>query len=135
MNHPTTERLAAALTIFHQASRVHGQTVQAHNELVDVLTPIQHMCMDAVRAETDPETGKKLYPNDEARRLEVERRMAADFGDRVWRLADLGRRLQDTRAALDRAPEELVTLRVLVEYDTAVLYDGIAERRGREVLR
>jgi hypothetical protein len=129
------ERLAAALPIFHQASRVHGQTVQAHNDLVGILKPLHYACLEQVLAEINPDTNKKLYTFDDPRSvLEVERRMAAEHGDRVVRLADLERRLQDTRAALEREREELATLRTLVEYDTVALGHRTAELLTQHVL-
>jgi predicted nucleotide-binding protein (sugar kinase/HSP70/actin superfamily) len=128
---PTTERLAAALIIFHQASRSYEQITTARRDKDDVIAPVRDSIAQAVEAEIDERTGKPRYSSEDKRRAETERRLRVDYGDMLVMFAELEQRERETKAALDRAYEELHTLRALLRHETAVLEHRTAELLAR----
>ncbi len=129
---PTTERLAAALIIFHQASRSYEQIAAARRDKDDVIAPVRHSIAQAVEADIDERTGKPRFGSDDKRRAETERRLRGEYGDVLVSLAELEQRERETKAACERAYEELHTLRALLRWETAVLEHKTAELLARQ---
>ncbi len=126
---PTTERLAIARVIVHQASHSAAQMAQARRDNDAVLAPVRRTIAADVMADMDSATGKPRYTSDHTRCAETERRRALDYGDVLVSFAAFEQRERETNAALDRAYEELYTLRLLVRWET-----GVLERQTAELL-
>ncbi len=73
---PTTERLASARVIVHQASHSAAQMAQARRDNDAVLAPVRRTSAAAVMADMESATGKPRHTSDDTRRAETERRRA-----------------------------------------------------------